>query len=152
MTVDRPASSWARSAACHGFPVGMFFPPTDQSAGGALEVCGRCRVRDECDRHAVAAGEEYGIWGGRTETDRAAANPSEALPMVAAQRRRSGPPPALSDDDLIELVRSLDPELPAAAQVLERIGVSVPTAYKYLRRGLRLGVVEQRGRHIYPTR
>ena len=152
MTVDRPASSWARSAACRGLPVEMFFPPTDAAAGGALEVCARCRVRAECDRHAATAGEEYGIWGGRTETDRAVANSSSTPPRVAPQRRRSGPAPALSDDDLVELVWSLDPERPAAAQVLARIGVSVPTAYKYLRRGLRLGVVEQRGRHIYPAR
>jgi len=67
------------------------------------------------------------------------------------RRRSPGPLPGIDDDHLIDLVRSLDPDEPAAPQLLARLLVSVPTAYKYLHRALRLGVVERRGRHIYPT-
>ena len=66
-------------------------------------------------------------------------------------RRAPGPPSALDDDHLIDLVRSLDPDEPAAPQLLARLQVSVPTAYKYLHRALRLGAVERRDRHIYPS-
>jgi len=96
----------------------------------------------------VATGEKYGIWGGRTETDRAR---SAAPQPVALGRRSPGPPPSIDDDYLIALVRSFDPDAPAAPQLLARLRVSVPTAYKYLHRALRLGAVERRGRHIYPS-
>lgn len=134
-------------AACRGMAPARFYPPPDDSGTDALEVCARCPARLECDRHADAIGEEHGIWGGRSETDRAHAR---KLPS-AGGRRPSGPPPAIDDDHLIELMRSLDPGRPAAPQLLARLRVSVPTAYKYLHRASRLGVVERRGRHLYPT-
>ena len=129
-------------------PAARFYPPPGAATGAALEVCARCPVTVECDDHARATGEEYGIWGGRTETERARDPRPE--PMVVA-RRPSGPLPALDDDHLIDLVRSLDPDEPAAPQLLARLQVSVPTAYKYLHRAERLGVVERRGRQLYPS-
>lgn len=137
-----------RRAACRGMPPARFYPPPGTDTAAALAVCARCPVRVECDQHAEATGEEYGIWGGRPETDRA----RDPSPQPAAVLRRPpGPPPALDDDHLIDLVRSLDPDEPAAPQLLDRLRVSVPTAYKYLHRALRLGVAERRGRHIYPS-
>ena len=142
------SASWIRRAACRGMPAAPFYPPPGGAVAAALEVCARCPVRAECDRHARAVGEEYGIWGGRTETDRAL----DPRPQpVTVLRRAPGPPSGLDDDHLIDLVRSLDPDEPAAPQLLARLQVSVPTAYKYLHRALRLGVVERRGRHIYPS-
>lgn len=141
------APAWMRAAACRGMPPARFYPPPDAPADDALAVCARCPVRDECDRHATETGEEHGIWGGRLETERARNRPDTSMDGVA---RRSGPAPAISDDELIALVRSLDPDVPAAAQLLARLRVSVPTAYKYLHRASRLGAVERRGRHIYP--
>ena len=129
-------------------PPARFYPPPGADTSAALAVCARCPVRVECDQHADSAGEEYGIWGGRPETDRA----RDRRPQpVAVLHRPPGPPPALDDDHLIDVVRSLNPDEPAAPQLLDRLRVSVPTAYKYLHRALRLGVVERRGRHIYPS-
>lgn len=144
----RSDDDWYRFAACRGLPTAMFYPPPDGSAGRALAVCARCPVRTTCDEHAIATGEEYGIWGGRTESERA-----RAVRCVAPTRgpRRRGPAPALTDDDLLDLVWHLDPKQPAADQIRRRLGVSIPTAYKYLHRAMRLGAIEQRGRHLYPA-
>lgn len=129
-------------------PPARFYPPPGAPIAAALAVCARCPVRVECDHHADVTGEEYGIWGGRPETDRAR---SQGPQPVAVLRRSPGPRPAIDDDHLIDLVRSLDPTERAAPQLLARLPVSVPTTYKYLHRALRLGVVERRGRHIYPS-
>jgi WhiB family redox-sensing transcriptional regulator len=148
MTVIRPFREWRRFAACRGLPTALFYPRPDAPAGEALAVCSRCPVRAVCEQHAVAEGEEFGIWGGRTETERAriarSANPTRGP-------RRRGPAAAVTDDDLIDLVWHLDPKQPAADQIRRRLGVSIPTAYKYLHRAMRLGVIEQRGRHLYPA-
>lgn len=147
MTAARPASSWQRYAACRGMPTPLFYPPADTQAGEALAVCARCPVRAACEQHALAAGEEYGIWGGRTESERARIQRSNETP----RRSRRGPASALSDDDLLDLVWHLDPSQPAAEQIRRRLGVSIPTAYKYLHRAKQLGAIEQRGRHLYPA-
>jgi WhiB family redox-sensing transcriptional regulator len=34
-------------------------------------MCGSCPVRRECATHALSVGEEYGVWGGFSETERA---------------------------------------------------------------------------------
>jgi WhiB family transcriptional regulator, redox-sensing transcriptional regulator len=36
-----------------------------------VEVCQRCPAQRSCLAAALAIGEEYGIWGGTTEADRA---------------------------------------------------------------------------------
>jgi len=144
----QPDDDWYALAACRGLPTAMFFPLSDAQAGKALAVCAHCPVRAACAEHAIDAGEEYGIWGGRTETERA-----RAVRCHTATRgpRRRGPASPLSDDDLLDLVWHLDPKQPAADQIRRRLGVSIPTAYKYLHRALRLGAIEQRGRHLYPA-
>ncbi len=136
-----------RAAACRGMPPARFYPLPGALADDALAVCERCPVRDECGRHAIETGEEQGIWGGRLETERTR---QRATPSMDGDVRRSGPAPGISDVELVELVRSCDPDTPAASQLLARLRVSVPTAYKYLHRALRLGAVERRGRHLYP--
>jgi WhiB family redox-sensing transcriptional regulator len=145
----RPDDDWLRFAACRGLPTSMFYPPADAAAGKALAVCARCPVRAACEQHAAREGEEYGVWGGRTETERARAARCHA---TTRGPRRRGPASPLTDDDLLDLVWHLDPKQPAADQIRRRLGVSIPTAYKYLHRAVRLGAIEQRGRHLYPAR
>lgn len=139
-------AGWRDQAACRGLPAALFFPPPRTPAAEALEVCARCPVRTECGTYATTNGEEYGIWGGRTETERADNPP----PTPAAARRQPGPAPGLNDDELVDLLWSLDPDQPAAVQIIGRLRVSVPTAYKYLHRAERLGLIERRGRHLHP--
>lgn len=50
----------------------IFFPP--RSAGHADEakaICADCPVRRECLRYALKAPEEFGVWGGLDEVERA---------------------------------------------------------------------------------
>ena len=148
MNATGPVRGWRRWAACRGLPTALFYPPPDAPAREALAVCARCPVRAACEQHAATAGEEYGIWGGRTETERARI--ARRADSTHGPRRR-GPAAAVTDDDLIDLVWHLDPKQPAADQIRRRLGVSIPTAYKYLHRAMRLGVIEQRGRHLYPA-
>jgi WhiB family redox-sensing transcriptional regulator len=71
---------------------GVFFHPerergpakADREAR-AKAICARCPVRDPCRRHALAAEEPYGVWGGLTEAERDE--------IVRRHRRR----PALDD-------------------------------------------------------
>ncbi len=140
-------SAWMRAAACRGMPPARFYPPSGAPADDALAVCAGCPVSDECDRYATETGEVHGIWGGRLETERTR---QRVISSMGGARRRSGPTPGIDDVELVELVGSLDPDAPAAPQLLARLRVSVPTAYKYLHRASRLGAVERRGRHLYP--
>lgn len=139
----RPA--WMADAACRGISPARFYPVPGVPAADALAVCAGCPVRDACDEHASATGEVHGIWGGRLEIERRTRRGLD-------RGRRPGPPPMVADEDLAELVDALDPNQPAAGQLRARLGVSVPTAYKVLGRARRLGLIEQRGRNLYPAR
>jgi WhiB family redox-sensing transcriptional regulator len=44
----------------------------DRRAALAKAICGQCPVRTACLRHALAAGERFGIWGGLDASQRAA--------------------------------------------------------------------------------
>lgn len=71
---------WQLRAACRGPDTWMFFPPgqperkdeREQRERRAKAVCARCPVRLECLDYALRTREPYGIWGGRTESERAA--------------------------------------------------------------------------------
>ncbi len=71
---------WQRHAACRGMDSAFFFHPEGERGSAralrerrAKAVCGRCPVIESCRRHAIAAGEPYGIWGGLSESERSAA-------------------------------------------------------------------------------
>lgn len=89
----------------------MFYPTTDADAGKALAVCARCPVRAVCEQHALATGEEYGVWGGRTETERARGS---AVPLIVSVGVPSVLgvndwvwPVSVADVSLFDLYRSL---------------------------------------------
>jgi WhiB family redox-sensing transcriptional regulator len=46
----------------------------------AKAVCESCPVMEPCRRHALAAGEPYGIWGGLSESERFAAGGGRRSP------------------------------------------------------------------------
>jgi WhiB family redox-sensing transcriptional regulator len=135
---------WRARAACRGTSPALFYDPHPAAVASAKRVCAACPVRLRCAAHAIAAGEEYGVWGGLAEDERP--HPSTA--------GRPGPGPAarVSDDELWDLFAAADPERPALDQLLEHIPLPSATAYKYLARAQRLGVIEQRGRGLFPLR
>lgn len=63
--------TWQENAACEGMDTQIFFP-IGRTAGRALRVCAKCpqETKKACLRHALTVPEEFGVWGGTTETER----------------------------------------------------------------------------------
>jgi WhiB family redox-sensing transcriptional regulator len=81
-TVLRPISDaweWQATGLCRDRTGAQFFHPDDDLGrisrrlreAAAKRLCQTCPVRAECATHALTVGEEYGVWGGFTEADRA---------------------------------------------------------------------------------
>ena len=70
--VRRIDVGWQDQALCRKFPDTDWFPAAGNSdvVTELVELCQRCPARVSCLAAALAMGEEYGIWGGATETDR----------------------------------------------------------------------------------
>ena len=64
-------STWKEAAACKGEPASVFYPETEAEAGPAKAICARCPVSDMCLAVALRNGERHGVWGGKTERERA---------------------------------------------------------------------------------
>lgn len=134
--------AWRSAAACAGLGPTLFYDPSPRSVRLAKAVCWRCEVITECAAHARATGEPFGIWGGQTEIER-------VTERGAVSR---GPSPLIADTDLIEALESADPQVLAIEVVRRRFGLKPDAAYKCLVRALRLGLIERRGRNLYPAR
>jgi len=73
MCEPQPAlPDWHERAACRGAGSDWWFPSSNAKAkyAKARRVCMSCSVRSECLDWGV--GEEFGMWGGMTETERRA--------------------------------------------------------------------------------
>ena len=67
--------SWAARGACRHSDPELFFPitpagPAARQLAKAKEVCDRCPVKYECLTFALETGQDFGVWGGTTETER----------------------------------------------------------------------------------
>jgi WhiB family redox-sensing transcriptional regulator len=142
-TTPPPRRRWRTHAACRGTHPALFYDADPGSVAEAKQVCAGCPVRGECATHACAAGEEHGVWGGLAPDERD--RPAPRAPG------RPGPAARVTDDDLRDIFDGADPDRPALAQLLARLRVAPATAYKYLDRAQGLGLVEHRGRGLYPT-
>ncbi len=59
--------------ACVGKDSDLWFPDKTQSperADEAKAICSGCPVRGVCLEYALSSGQAYGIWGGKTATER----------------------------------------------------------------------------------
>lgn len=73
------AWEWQAVGLCRDRASAQFFHPDDDLGrisrrlreAAAKRLCLSCPVRAECATHALSVGEEYGVWGGFTETERA---------------------------------------------------------------------------------
>ncbi len=68
-TVD-PDAGWQRHGLCLGLDPELFFPGRGDDAAPAKAVCAECPVRATCLDHALANGEKFGVWGGKSEKER----------------------------------------------------------------------------------
>ncbi len=71
------AWEWQLAAACRGMCSSVFFHPWEERGPArerreraAKAICRECPVMIECQRHARAIPERYGIWGGLSEAER----------------------------------------------------------------------------------
>lgn len=61
---------WYEGAACAGMNPNLFFPDFDSLVEEkAIITCGSCIIRERCLQWAID-NDEWGVWGGLTETDR----------------------------------------------------------------------------------
>lgn len=70
---------WQMHGVCRGVDSSVFFHPTGSaaapapSASGARRSCAaRAPFLAQCRSHAISVAEPYGIWGGLSESERAA--------------------------------------------------------------------------------
>jgi WhiB family redox-sensing transcriptional regulator len=64
------ADDWKLSAACRGMDTRIFFPGLGSTGAEAKAVCAACPVAEPCREGAIERREEFGIWGGITESTR----------------------------------------------------------------------------------
>jgi WhiB family redox-sensing transcriptional regulator len=130
---------WRSRAACRGLPPSTFYSDDPQDEATAKAICAGCDVADACEE---AGRDEPGIWGGRTERERA-----RGVRLV-----RRGPAPAATFDDVAAVLRAADPGRPALAQLLAVTSIGTSTAYRYLDHARQQGLVEVRAGRLYPAR
>lgn len=99
-TAGRPAD-WRDAAACRTADPELFFPrgegaPNAAQIEGAKAVCSRCPVREECLAWAMKSGQLDGVWGGKTEKERANMRRKQARATAGAKTRK--PLPAFATD------------------------------------------------------
>jgi WhiB family redox-sensing transcriptional regulator len=80
---------WQARAACRGMDSAIFFSPTGERGRArrqreetALTICRGCPVSGPCGHFALTSHQTYGVWGGRTETERRSA----AVGLAAGSR------------------------------------------------------------------
>lgn len=80
---------WMADAACRTSDPELFFPiRTDDTA--AIAVCRRCPVQSDCLIYALRTNQKNGIWGGKTEHQRAALRTSIRRRAACRPRHRAG--------------------------------------------------------------
>ncbi len=84
-----PELGWIGASPCRGRSE-VFFGPWGETAAQrvareceAKAICSACQARAECLERAVRTGERHGVWGGLTETERAALGDKPRLERVA---------------------------------------------------------------------
>jgi WhiB family redox-sensing transcriptional regulator len=91
---------WQEAAICRQADPEIFFPvgsagPAAAEAQRAKAVCAGCPVHRPCLVYALATGQEFGIWGGRDETERRLLRRQWRQSRIAASQLRATPhPPA----------------------------------------------------------
>lgn len=66
---------WRHKALCRDEDPELFFPlgeegPSAQQINDAKQICARCPALLQCRDWALKTGQEAGIWGGMTESER----------------------------------------------------------------------------------
>lgn len=75
LAARRQDAGWRAAAACYQADPELFFPIGSAGTGAAeiqraKAICAGCPVRRPCLSYALATSQEFGIWGGRDESER----------------------------------------------------------------------------------
>lgn len=62
---------WRKEALCIEQSPDIFFPESAQSNSPAKRICEMCAVRLDCLDYAITTNQQFGIWGGTVERERA---------------------------------------------------------------------------------
>jgi hypothetical protein len=70
--LDITPAPWMASASCAQADPDLWYPDRHDAVevADAVRICHACPVRQECLDHAIAAGEDHGVWGGLTPGQR----------------------------------------------------------------------------------
>ena len=70
---------WRKHALCQDYDPEIFFPISDEDSiigdfqwSRAKSICAACPVQQSCLDHALRTKQRFGVWGGKTETERRA--------------------------------------------------------------------------------
>ena len=66
-----PPPPWTEDALCAQVDHDVFFPEKGTSTKGAKSICAACPVVAECLEYALTNREQFGVWGGKSEPERA---------------------------------------------------------------------------------
>lgn len=71
--IDGLLPSWLMGAACKDADPHLFFPHTGENreAASAKAICHQCPVEADCLDWALKTDEQFGIWGGKSQRERA---------------------------------------------------------------------------------
>lgn len=80
---------WRSSAACLDHDPELFFPvgntgPAIAQIEEAKSICASCPVTATCLEWAIKNGQDFGVWGGKSEDER------RSIKRRAARARRAG--------------------------------------------------------------
>ena len=70
MITNNGPHEWMNRALCAEVGFDPFFPAKGESPDGGLELCGSCEVTAECLRYALDNEINYGVWGGKMQSQR----------------------------------------------------------------------------------
>ena len=63
-------AAWIESAACASTDPALYYADNATDTRAAVRVCGGCPVAVECRANAIATGDNWGVQGGLTESQR----------------------------------------------------------------------------------
>lgn len=68
---DLRMQAWSDQAACEGMGTGLFYSESPAIVAHAKAICGECPAKQACLAFALEVNERFGVWGGKTEKERA---------------------------------------------------------------------------------
>lgn len=68
--IDGQDQGWKQVGLCRGVDPDLFFPERGGDTRTPKAICKQCAIQEQCLEFAIANGERFGVWGGKTERER----------------------------------------------------------------------------------